>query len=403
MPDAEHAPPTAGVFGSTNGTSTAAMPLTPGDVLEAARVNLVALMRDGIPPRTYVPGCRGMLVASKRHHVAAERKTGKSLAFGVVQAVNIVEAGGTVAVLDRENGADEYARRLDAVLKARDASPELVAAVQERFRYYAWPTMNLKWSQNPGYPEAFASVDLAIFDSSRKFLTSVGLKEDLSDDFSTFTESLIDPLSRHDVATAILDNTGHDAKDRARGSSAKGDLADITFTLKTVAEFNEQQAGRLELVCKESRFGDVHGTWFMDLGGGAYGYWERPQGDRRETFREVVIEVLVAAAPLGRDRLLKAVRQKGIAGPENTLRAWLSDLGSDPTSGVVKTSQGYVPEGWTDSNVHPSSTPWTGTPGRPPRRDGVSGVDGPPDERFADYKPYRVPVEEDDRERKDLS
>jgi hypothetical protein len=445
MPDAEHAPPTAGVFGSTNGTSTAAMPLTPGDVLEAARVNLVALMRDGIPPRTYVPGCRGMLVASKRHHVAAERKTGKSLAFGVVQAVNTIEAGGTVVVLDRENGADEYARRLDDVLKARSASPELIAAVEERFRYYAWPNMNLAWGKNAAYPEAFAGVDLVIFDSSRKFLTNVGLKEDLSDDYSRFTDDLIDPLSRNGIAVLILDNTGHDAKDRARGSSAKGDLADITFTLKMKADFNRDQAGRLELACRESRFGDVHGTWTMELGGGAYGYWERPEEDGREVFRLALIDVLLEQAPLGRDRLLKAARAKGAAGTEEVLRSWLSDLASDPTSGIQRTSQGYVPEGWTESPstpvhppddsavqptsddpdshtdspldesaVHPSSTP-KGVPlDGPPRRERTTGGGRPTEpettplppgfeEGIAAWKPpVRETTDDDEDERRDL-
>jgi hypothetical protein len=34
--------------------------------------------------------------------------------------VDVIASGGTVVVMDRENGANEYARRLEAVLAARD-------------------------------------------------------------------------------------------------------------------------------------------------------------------------------------------------------------------------------------------------------------------------------------------
>lgn len=403
--------------GRANGVPPPGTPMAPSDVLETARIDLVAYLRNGIPERRYVPGCHGMLAAGKRHHVTAARKTGKSIAFGIVTAVDVVEAGGTVAVLDRENGRDEYARRLDDVLKARTAAAELVDAVQARFRYYDWPTVNLAWGKNAAYPEAFAGVDLVIFDSSRAFLTSVGLEENLSDDYSKFVEGLLSPLVQYEIATLVLDNTGHDAKERPRGTSSKEDLADVAFTLKVLVEFNKAKAGRLELAKSHSRLGEIQGRWTMELGGGSYGTWERPDEDRKEMFRLIAVESLVELGPMGRDELIKTTRARGAKGRNETLRAWLSELSSDPTSGLVKTTDGYAPEGWPRSAGHPGAMgpqPTSSDPLAPgPLPTGARGERGHPSDLAPgsghpfdpDWRPYR-PVNDDDEpedERKDLA
>lgn len=310
--------------------------------LDESRVDLIELRRRGVPPRDFVPGARGWLAKGKRHHLAAVRKTGKSLGVGVVAAVDIVAAGGVVVVLDRENGADEYARRLDAVLTGRRASAACEERVRRNLRYHAWPTLKLEWGRHDSYPQAFAGTDLVIFDSSRKFLTSVQLKEDLSDDYSAFTEALIDPLSRAGTSTLILDNTGHGDQGRSRGSSAKGDLADVTFVMKELAPFSETRAGRLQLEVSESRFGDVEGRWTLDLGDGAYGTWQRPGGALPPAAREDLLaltrNVLIEAdGALGVGKIKKAIRAIDGAPKfsndklEQALPAWAVD----PASGIV--------------------------------------------------------------------
>jgi hypothetical protein len=92
---------------------------TPAAILEASRVDLIALIRNGIPERAYVPGCEPWLLAGKRYLIPATAGVGKSLAMETV-AVAVVAAGGRVVILDVENGADEYARRLEDILTARD-------------------------------------------------------------------------------------------------------------------------------------------------------------------------------------------------------------------------------------------------------------------------------------------
>jgi AAA domain len=321
--------------------------LDPRAALDHSRVDVIAMIDEGIPPRAYVPGADGLLPKGKRVHVAAEKKTGKSLAMCVVTAIQIVAAGGSVAVLDRENGADEFARRLEAVLDARGADDTFRERVRVHLRYHAWPAMRLDWADDPAYPAAFGGVDVVIFDSSRSHLTPLGLKEDLSDDFAQFTTALIDPLMRAGITTINLDNTGHNEKGRARGTSAKEDLCDIAFTMRTLTPFTSTNRGRLELRCTASRLGEVGGVWHMKLGGGHYGAWEkigaRPP-EAREELREAALEVLLAAGEtLGSEKIGDAIRAR----PGNTLkfgadalRAGLKAWAADPATGVVRGPSG---------------------------------------------------------------
>jgi hypothetical protein len=86
--------------------------------LRSSRVDLLERVRDGLPPREFIPGMGGALVRGKRHHIHGPAKTGKTETIAVVGGLDIAAAGCTVVVLDRENGADEYARRVAAVLNA---------------------------------------------------------------------------------------------------------------------------------------------------------------------------------------------------------------------------------------------------------------------------------------------
>ncbi len=357
---------------------TPALSTTPAEALEGSRLDVIAMIRDGIPPREYVPGAAGLLPKSKRVHIAAEKKTGKSLAITVVTAIDIVAAGGTVRVLDRENGGDEYARRLGAVLDARNANDAFRENVRDRLHYHAWPTLQLGWRGDPHYPAAFGDDDVVIFDSTRSHLTPLNLSEDESDDFAAFVAALIDPLMQAGKTTITLDNTGHSDKERARGTSAKEDLCDIAFTMKRLAAFSSTRTGRLELRCLASRLGEIDGTWTMELGNGRYGSWEQT-GDRppevREDVRKASLEVLRAAGgTLGVDKIGKAIRAR----PGNTLtfsaatlREGLAVWAAEPGSGVLKdpSGKGYLahvgPSRHGDHVVEPATRLDTGSADAP--------------------------------------
>ena len=52
--------------------------------LAAARVDLVEIIRNGIPERQFVPGCEPWLISAKRYLLPAPAGTGKSLAAAVI-------------------------------------------------------------------------------------------------------------------------------------------------------------------------------------------------------------------------------------------------------------------------------------------------------------------------------
>jgi hypothetical protein len=327
---------------------------TPAEALERSRVDVIGLITGGIPARRFVPGADGLMPEGKRGHITAERKSGKSLSVAVVTPVYVVAAGGRVVVLDRENGGDEYARRLREVLDARGADRRFRERVRAQLSYHAWPSLSLAWGEE--YPAAFAGVDLVIFDSSRSHTAPLGLKENESDDYARFTDRLIDPLMREGVATITLDNAGHVEKDRARGTSAKEDLCDVAFVMRVLSPFSSTQAGRIELRCTASRIGEITpgDTWQMALGGGHYGGWEkigaRPP-EARDELREATLEVLSAAPePLGVNRIAKAVRERpgnALRFSDGDLRTALAAWAEDPTSGVLPgpSGKGYLSRG----------------------------------------------------------
>ena len=154
-----------------NGTEPAAL------LLEEYRVDLVQLIERGIPDRDYVPGCDGWLRQGKRYLDPAAAGTGKSLAWLVI-GVGIIEHGGSVVILDVENGSDEYAHRLQCILDAH-GDDQLAERCRERLRYYEWPRLSLEW-EPAELVATMAGADVVIFDSSRLALSQVGLDEDRS-------------------------------------------------------------------------------------------------------------------------------------------------------------------------------------------------------------------------------
>lgn len=238
--------------------------------LEASRVDLVARASEVPQEPEYVPAMHGMLPVGARVECAAPAKAGKSLAW-LVASVDIVLGGGRVVVLDRENGADEYARRLADIMAARHIQPDERRALSERLQYHAWPTLTL--ADGPNLAGALGRADLVIFDSSRKHLSALRLEENKSDDFSRFSDSLLDPLARAGIACVVLDNTGWDEQGRPRGSSSKVDLVDIVFILEQVLPFDRKRRGRIRLRRTHARLGSIGDAWHMDIGGGTYSSW----------------------------------------------------------------------------------------------------------------------------------
>ncbi len=304
------------------------------------QVNLVEIIDKGLPPIEFLPASDGMLVRGKRHLVSAPAKEGKSLGM-LVQWVDMALAGATVALLDRENGQDIYARRLRDVLEARSLSAADRALVGAALRYFDFPT--LKRGDAEALVAGLADVDLVVLDAQRMFLTDLGFGESEADDYAAFMADLIDPLFRAGIATLILDNTGHKEKTRARGASAKGDLNEVLFSIKTTAEFDLYRTGSMTLKVERSRFGNT-GQWTLDLGGGAFGSWGAgtAAGERHDFEAAVVAALKEAGRPLGQDKLIESVRKAGVSVGTDNARALLGRYAENADSPVIKVPKGYA-------------------------------------------------------------
>jgi hypothetical protein len=240
---------------------------TPG-LLDDYRVDLFKRIKQGIPEPEFVPGCDGFVRKGKRHLVPASAGTGKSLAWLRI-AVDSVQKGGTVVILDLENGGDEYAARLECIL---DACGELTADQEERLRYYEWPRLSLTWKAEE-WVAAVAGANMVIFDSSRLALSQVGLDENSANDYAEFIDAILLPLAKAGIATVLLDNTGH-SESRARGSKAKEDLNEVVFEMSARGTIDLDTTGTLTFKLTRTRFAGLHRRLEMKVGGGVY---EMPQ------------------------------------------------------------------------------------------------------------------------------
>jgi hypothetical protein len=314
-----------------------------GEQLSRSQTDLARIVREGPRERAWLPASHGLLLRGKRHLVAAPAKSGKTQAF-LTHAVAMALEGARIAVLDRENGADEYARRLRTILEARRLSSADAQRVQASIAHYDWPPVSLDAVDDPTYAQHFRNADLVIFDSSRAFLTACDLDEDSSNDYARFMAALVDPLHRAGVATLMLDNAGHEGT-RARGSSAKTDLNEVVFRLATAEPFAEDTTGTLKLERTHSRFGGGPSWWFMRVGGGVYGRWEPGQPGRSaardQELLDAIVAVLADTGPLGENKLLTAVRARGIKTGAALARSLLGEWTSDAASPIAHGAHGY--------------------------------------------------------------
>jgi hypothetical protein len=130
-------------WGGTGATNKTDEPVDNGFAyrVHQRRVDLLARIKEGIPPTNYLPGAHGRYVRGKRHQVAAPKKTRKSISTQV-ELVDMVLAGATVIVFDRENGADLYASRLEAIINARKLDDQQQQLIAANFTYYEFPRLS---------------------------------------------------------------------------------------------------------------------------------------------------------------------------------------------------------------------------------------------------------------------
>ena len=250
--------------------------------------SLIEVIKMGVPERKYHALSHGILVKGKRHLCAAPAKVGKSIAWQAHLTKMCLE-GETVLYIDKENGADEFARRLDCFVKAWKLTDAELDLIDKHFLYFEFPRLEITDGEGLNRVIADAGADLIVFDSQRMVLSDLGLAEDSSDDYGKFMNQFVMGLN---ATVLLLDNTGHSDKDRGRGTSSKIDMNEVLFTMAELKAFDTNKEGSLVLRQVVTRF-ESGGPWTMNLGGGTYAPWHL--GEPTLTAEELVLSVMPPA------------------------------------------------------------------------------------------------------------
>lgn len=273
---------------------------------------------------------------------------GKSLVC-LVHSVRMALAGERIVVLDRENGADEYADRLAQIMNSWKLTEAQRSTLQRNLSYHEYPTLKSNdAAELVRYLDEELAADLVVLDSQRMFLSDYGLSERDTDDYARFMSYAIDPLHQARITTLILDNTGHADPHRPRGTSSKRDLNEVLFELKKVRDFDRRTRGVVQLEVKKSRFGD-RGSWRMAVGDGVFGEWQSDAEQvlkvvaAKPEFKPAVYEVLRAEGrPVGENKLLDAVRARKVKIATRSARRLLHQWASSEEETLRRVEGGYV-------------------------------------------------------------
>ena len=361
-----------------------------GEVSDAVAAIRKALLENSLDPRDSegsareeVPGTDGLLHRGIPAIFYGDHGEGKTWAV-LLACMAAADAGERIVYFDYENTAPLLRENVEDILDAHGRE------WPERFEVRCYPQLSQHWSPKE-FAEALADFSIVVFDSLRAFMAALHLDENSTPDVSKFVDIFCTPLAQEGITVVVLDNVGHEEKGRPRGANAKFDAFPQGFGVRTASPFSSLELGAVEIECKRSRLGDFGRTWAMPIGGGKYeaphARTESPTAQRarrahegREEFLRACLAVLGERAPLGRNSLMKAVREKGIKGRDGMMRDWLSELAADPTSGLASDPQeGYsLAKGGDGPNgaAHPRPIPSEGAMGPSPYR-GVASKAGP--------------------------
>jgi AAA domain len=216
-------------------------------------VDLIEVMRDGVPPPTFIADDH--LYAGQLHSLAGEPDAGKTtLAFWWM--LQTMRAGRPVLLIDEEGGRENTAVKLVEL----GGQPEEMAGL---LHYIEYPGRTWDAHDLTALDDHVATIRpaLVVFDSMAAVLAAGGRDENSAQDVTEFTSRVLLPLARHHGAAVLyLDHVTKDGNGGryARGSGAKLASVDVAYTLDLVTPFSRSQDGRIKLKVKKDRRGHLH-------------------------------------------------------------------------------------------------------------------------------------------------
>lgn len=304
------------------------------------RVDLGALLRDGLPPVTYLPGefARRMVYETGVTGFSGHPESGKTTLVCRL-ALDAMLSGRHVVYLDYENGENEAARRFLAL----GATPDLLTEYLVYLPFPGapdWSQLGTIWDE---FPEA-----LAVWDSTRGILRTLGLDEDRASEVGQFMDPLVEFTMTRGICSLIIDHVTKAANagsGYARGSGDKLAAVQGQWYVDRVRAFSEVEVGEIELTRWKARSGGLARSHRFEVGDGAGSLTFRkldpdltPEGKidtaviaflktgRPETFSMRAIEdAIEGTATAKRDRI-KALAED----PQRPVRAVAAATGQHP-------------------------------------------------------------------------
>lgn len=240
-------------------TSAQDITVLPNHVPHFRPVDLVGLIRDGVPAPELLPG--GLLYRGGIHVVSGEPDCGKTT-LCLWQAISLVRSGGRVLILDEEGGPEITAEKLIA-LGVTDTD---VA----RLTYVPFPAAEWGSSDVAELRALLAAVDpdMVLIDSVAAFLARAGLDENSAADVTSWWSRVLTPIARdHGAAVVAIDHDSKAGQDSrfSRGSGAKLAASDVMIKVRLVQPFARQQNGVLRLDVTKDRRGYLGRAWDVQV------------------------------------------------------------------------------------------------------------------------------------------
>lgn len=167
------------------------------------------------------------------------------------------------------------------------------------------------WRRVPRWTEdVSASFDVVAIDPVSAVAEALDMNFDKNNyEWTRFYDRMIEPLTTRGVAVVMLDNIGHaeDARDRAKGASAKGDKVDLTFACKPIGDALILKVTKVRSVLAAFACGD---QWIISKDAQylePYGVAARPKPFRPTNIMQKISEAIEAQPGLSRREITAAV------------------------------------------------------------------------------------------------
>lgn len=199
------------------------------------------------PALMLVNAAHGLLYEDAVTMMIGDKATGKSWLMAA-EALVQMRLGRSVAWLDWEMSASRMRARLLS-LGARSAD------VRGRWWY-----LGMHGGEFRDARKALAGIPpgtLVVVDSVSAALGSGGSDEDKASEYGPWIAAVKQFRAEAQACVVLIDHTGHSNKTRARGSSAKGQQADVEFTVSVVDPWTRVSAGWASLACRKDRGGHL--------------------------------------------------------------------------------------------------------------------------------------------------